>query len=230
MWIGSKLGFFSIVKKDQPENWQVRARCEMDLRRLVEAARLPTHIVTTPQSEYPFCISVNARGLEQVFEVLSASVDYPSFKQCIDSLPHQRPKLEAYEDFCKGMRKLQEAMVSNPSLNSEAAESQMQRQVAKCYGGHLSRTLETLNGFKDKYGAWPTKLRLPPLALEALREQHLTASGFAALSSRLELIVGDYEALTAEDDAGLKFDYSKEGWSGKRAPKGADQWLWNVAL
>jgi hypothetical protein len=92
-------------------------------------------------------------------------------------------------------------------------------------GGHLARLLETLNGFKEKYGHWPTRMHLPTAALEALRANHLTPLGFQLLEAKLELVIGTNSKLVAEDDAGLAFDYSKEGWSGKRSPDGAEAWL-----
>jgi hypothetical protein len=103
-------------------------------------------------------------------------------------------------------------------------------QIASHYGGDLARMLETLNGFKDKYGHWPTKLRLSSGVLELLREKHLTAIGFRDLESKLQLITCKDERLTAEDDAGLAFNYAKDGWYGKRPARGADEWLWQTKI
>ena len=49
-------------------------------------------------------------------------------------------------------------------------------------------------------------------------------------STKLELIPGENEGLIAEDDAGLRFDYCKEGWLGRRPPPGSDEWLWHAKL
>src|SRR5207245_7910144 len=97
----------------------------------------------------------------------------------------------AYHDFWSKMRKLQDQTTSAPDSVNLQVEPKIPDQIAKQQGGHLARVLETLNGFKDKYGHWPTKLRLPPLALESLREKHLTHPAFKILQSKLNLIVGE---------------------------------------
>ena len=230
MWVCSKLGFFSIVKKGQPDTWQVRARSESDLQILVNAAALKTDILSTPTSDYAYRIIVDTEDLSRVFAVLVYSIDYPNFKACLETVPQQQDKLGAYHEFWGKMRKLQEGALFGNGSTGDTTIFKSPEQVAKAFGGHLSRVLETLNGFKDKYGHWPTKLRLPTPAYEALRDKHLTRAGFQALQSKLELLAGEHEHLVAEDEAGLKFDYTKEGWLAGRAPSGSDEWLWRAKL
>jgi hypothetical protein len=226
MWICSRLGFFSIVRKEQPETWQVRARCERDLCELLEAAGLDLEIVANAQADYAFRFAVDSKGLSRVFGVLGHSIDYPNFKGCIAAIPHQRDKLAVYDDFWSGMRAYQQTVQPVGPAKPPTASEQVTRQL----GGHLSRVLETLNGFKEKYGHWPTTLRLSPVAIEALRDKHLTPLGFQILRTKLELVVGEQERLKAEDDAGLAFDYVKEGWSGNSPPRRAEEWLWGIKL
>jgi hypothetical protein len=230
MWVCSKLGFFSIVKKGRPDTWQVRARSESDLQLLVNAATLNTDILSTPTSDYAYRIVVDTEDLSRVFAVLVYSIDYPNFKSCLETVPQQQDKLGAYHEFWAKMRKLQEGALFGNGPSSDTTRFQCPEDIAKTFGGHLSRVLETLNGFKDKYGHWPTKLRLPASAYEALRDKHLTRPGFQVLQSKLELVAGENEKLVAEDEAGLKFDYSKEGWLGKKTPTGSDEWLWHRKL
>jgi hypothetical protein len=40
MWLCTKLGFFSIMKKGNPGEWQIRARIKRDLDNLLSAAKL----------------------------------------------------------------------------------------------------------------------------------------------------------------------------------------------
>jgi hypothetical protein len=226
MWICSRLGFFSIVRKGLPETWQVRARAQQDLSGLLEAAGLKLEIVANPKADYAFRFAVDSAGLSRIIGVLGRSIDYPNFKSCIAALPQQRDKIPAYEEFWSGMRAYQEAarfLTSEPSLPKPD-------EVVRQLGGQLARMLETLNGFKDKYGHWPTTLRLTPIAVEALRDIHLTPLGFQACRAKLQLLIGEQEKLRAEDDAGLAFDYVKEGWTGKSPPSGADEWLWRIKL
>src|SRR5437762_682115 len=99
MWICSTLGFFSIVKKGQPETWQLRARCEHDLRELLDAAGLKAEIIPTPQGDYAFRVVVDRQGLRRLFSTLAESIDYSNFKSRIAALPQQQEKLPAYHDF-----------------------------------------------------------------------------------------------------------------------------------
>jgi len=230
MWVCSKLGFFSIVKKGRPDTWQVRARSQSDLQMLVNAAALKTDILSTPTSDYAYRIIVETEDLSRVFAVLVYSIDYPNFKACLETVPQQQDKLGAYNEFWGKMRKLQEGALFGNGPTGDTTIFKNPEQVAKAFGGQLSRVLETLNGFKDKYGHWPTKLRLPTPAYEALRDKHLTRAGFEALQSKLELVAGENEHLVAEDEAGLKFDYTNEGWLGAKPPSGSDEWLWRAKL
>jgi len=230
MWICSKLGFFSIVKKGPPDSWQVRARSESDLRTLLTAAGLKTDILPTPGSDYAFRFVVDTEDLSRVFAVLVYSIDYPNFKSCLETLPQQQDKLAVYHEFWSQMRKIQDTTLLSAPLPRRSVQPKVPDQVARQQGGYLSRTLETLHGFKDKYGHWPTQLRLPTTALEALRDKHLTPPGFQTLQAKLELIPCENEGLVAEDEAGLRFDYTKEGWLGRRPPPGSDEWLWRAKL
>jgi hypothetical protein len=92
-------------------------------------------------------------------------------------------------------------------------------------GGHWWRILETIHGFKAKYKHWPTKLRLPSAALRALRDIHLTPRGVLLLESKLQIMVAEDEKLICEDDAGLTFDYAKDGASGTKPHSAAEEWL-----
>jgi hypothetical protein len=59
MWICSKLGFFSIVRKGEPETWQVRARRKEDLEELFNAIDFDHEILTTPGHDYAFRVHVD---------------------------------------------------------------------------------------------------------------------------------------------------------------------------
>ena len=61
--------------------------------------------------------------------------------------------------------------------------------------------------------------------LRSWLKELMTPLGFQLLKSRLQLVDRKSDKLLAEDDAGLAFDYSKEGWSGKRSTGGADEWV-----
>ncbi len=121
MWLCTSLGFFSIVKKGQPNTWQIRSRTQQDLENLISAAGLKTDVIHTPQGDYAFRAVVDRKQRDQVFAVLADSVDYPNFKDRVAELPDQRKKLEAYHSFWAGMFKLQvtEQVGRHPRETSE---------------------------------------------------------------------------------------------------------------
>ena len=102
MWIASKYGYFSIVKKDG--GWHIRARRPEDLDILKNAVgghfgRQTVHL--TPDADYCSRIVVqdNPSGREQMdvlFSTMEASVDYPNFKDEIAGISSQKGKLKYY--------------------------------------------------------------------------------------------------------------------------------------
>ncbi|MCE0496924.1 MAG: hypothetical protein LV481_03140 [Methylacidiphilales bacterium] len=231
MWICSKLGFFSIVKKGEPHTWQIRAHCKHDLEGLLAALSLDKEVLSTPQADYAFRILVNHQELERAFAALGDSIDYPNFKGCIGALSDQRDKLPAYHAFWRGMAEVQD-MPKSPGTKNGAAESRTREQVIRRTRGgigSMARMLKTIRGFRDKHGHWPTKLRLSTEALTAWREETLTPLGFQLLESKLRILPEAKWKLVAEDDAGLTLDFDSQEASS--APwEGADEWLWNVKV
>lgn len=90
----------------------------------------------------------------------------------------------------------------------------MERFV-KSAGGNLVRIGQAIDGFKTKYGYWPTALQIDAETLDMVKKYHLTDEGFKQLSGFVPItpVTGDVSIVTigiGED----KFDYSREGWSG----------------
>lgn len=107
MWIASKLGFYSIVRK--AGGWHVRARVRGDLVNLAAVAGLdPETIEEWPAADYRWRIRVKKRFLSRVFRVLEASIDYPNFKSEIAATPEQRPKLHTYHNLWTNLYRVQE--------------------------------------------------------------------------------------------------------------------------
>jgi ADP-ribose pyrophosphatase YjhB (NUDIX family) len=106
--------------------------------------------------------------------------------------------------------------------------------IARDIGGNFVRFREAIRCFKIKYGHWPTKLAIGAETLETLEHHHLTAKGFAMLSSRLKMIsqIKHVQILVA-DDAGNQFDYSTDNiWTAtdKVTIGDVDEWLWGFRL
>lgn len=107
MWIASKFGWFSIVKKT--DGWHVRARVRQDLENLIRAGDICKRwtIIETPDADYRYRFIVGKVGINRVFDALERSVDYPNFKAEIAALPDQRHKLRAYHEIWEKMAALQ---------------------------------------------------------------------------------------------------------------------------
>ena len=112
MWICSKLGFFSVVRKGRQATgaplWHVRARCKNDLADLLATAGLDAPIERWPEADYRWRARIGQADLDRVFQALEASVDYPNFKSQIAATPSQRAKLDAYAELWARLLAIQE--------------------------------------------------------------------------------------------------------------------------
>ncbi len=110
MWILAKIGFYSITKKpshlnpDGPEFFNILGRDKDDLKRFAElvspdlAKRPVVHEYT--RSDNPYRVYLNTQEeMDVVMAKLAALIDYDNFKDMIKATPHQKAKLEPYEEF-----------------------------------------------------------------------------------------------------------------------------------
>ncbi len=67
----------------------------------------------------------------------------------------------------------------------------------------------TINGFRARYGAWPTIVRYHPIGLQVIREQLLDTESLAILEKQFELIADDSVSIRAEDEAGRQVTYGE---------------------
>mgnify|MGYP000919482379 CR=1 FL=1 len=91
MWIFSKYGFYSIVKKPytgEKGNVQIRARLKNDIIKLKEVAGLDHDIKVDEHADYPYRIIVEDADLTKVMKVLEESIDYSNFKDTVHALDH----------------------------------------------------------------------------------------------------------------------------------------------
>jgi hypothetical protein len=82
------------------------------------------------------------------------------------------------------------------------------------------RMCAAINGFRARYGSWPTIIRLPEGAIE-----YLFAEGsFASLQEKL-MLVYDGSTYIAEDDLGRRYNLGQEGFSDVPPDIQVHQWL-----
>lgn len=96
MWLMTKRGFYSVVRKGKPGQYQIRAREHHDLENLIAGPLHGHKIVKTPEADYPYRIVVNQATLVAVMAYLSTTVDYSNFKGEIYHTPDQSHKNRAY--------------------------------------------------------------------------------------------------------------------------------------
>jgi hypothetical protein len=86
------------------------------------------------------------------------------------------------------------------------------------------RLLGAIDGFRVRYGAWPTRVRIFPASLSNIRDHLFSAGLYAKLTQKVQLIA-DEAPFVAEDDAGNSYSYGAEGFPAKRPNPSARDWL-----
>ena len=106
MWICSKLGFYSIVKKQ--DGFHVRARLRRDLENLcLEVGFANALIEEWPDADYRWRIRLAPEAIGVLFVAFAESIDYSNFKTEIAGCPDQAQKLPIYGRIWQQMGALQ---------------------------------------------------------------------------------------------------------------------------
>lgn len=82
----------------------------------------------------------------------------------------------------------------------------------------------SLQGFKLRFGHWPSRVRVFRGALIDLRDHILSVNDFAEVQRKVTLVADDDAGFIAEDDAGNAFNYGQEGPIGGHQFK-PEEWL-----
>jgi hypothetical protein len=83
------------------------------------------------------------------------------------------------------------------------------------HGNNWVRVCAAIDGFRIRFGRWPKRVRLMPIAFVDLASDTLTPLGFALVSSYVELVPEEDAEMVAEDDSGAVYSYGHDGF-----PKG----------
>lgn len=98
MWLCTKHGFFSIVRKGENQV-HVRARVRADIERLrieLDKEYNPSEILEWPDADYRYRIICGDGAFEYLMQFFTDTLDYENFKERIASLPDQRDKGQDY--------------------------------------------------------------------------------------------------------------------------------------
>ena len=91
MWIMTRDGFFSTVKKPNQENEvTVRARVKNDLERLMRRLDIDTDIIENGGTDYPFRIVMKQKLWSKYLQKTGQDIDYDNFKASLDHKDHAR--------------------------------------------------------------------------------------------------------------------------------------------
>ena len=92
MWLMTKYGFYSIVRKD-PETYHVRSREMQDIENLIRHVPLPgAKILDTTGSDYAARIIVGQDEVLTILNFLGTNIDYDNFSDVIEKMPDQAHK------------------------------------------------------------------------------------------------------------------------------------------
>ena len=99
MWLMTKHGFYSIVRKKQGE-FHVRARVRKDLENLQERDPLAgREIQASKETHYPYRLVVGQAEVLKMLRFLGETLDYSNFKDTVADTPDQAAKHDLYAQF-----------------------------------------------------------------------------------------------------------------------------------
>ena len=75
------------------------------------------------------------------------------------------------------------------------------------------RVCAAIDGFRTRYGRWPTRVRLFAGALQNLQDHVLTPAGFEVVIGIVQLVADDQAPMVAEDATGESYNYGQEGFA-----------------
>lgn len=86
------------------------------------------------------------------------------------------------------------------------------------------RICAAIDGFRLRYGRWPTRVRLLPATLADIRENVFRPKDYAKIIAKVDLIPDD-SGIIAEDDVGGSYSYGESGFPPSRPDPPAKEWF-----
>ncbi len=114
MWLATKLGFYSVVRKGR--DYHVRARLKRDLLNLKEFTGCNAKLIQSPPTaDYRWRMIVRLDVWQAIMVRLVDSVDYANFKSKIDHTPDQCEKHGAYARLWAELHQIQSVHDARPN-------------------------------------------------------------------------------------------------------------------
>ena len=92
------------------------------------------------------------------------------------------------------------------------------------------RFCAAVDGFRLRYGRWPTRVWLFPAALEDIRDHILPPAAYERVACQVRLVPEADAPMIAEDDLGGRYDYGKEGFPSADPDIRAHAWFGDPKL
>ena len=92
------------------------------------------------------------------------------------------------------------------------------------------RVCAAIDGFRVKYGRWPKRVRLMPIAYVDLVGHVLTPPGFALVSSFVKLVPEQEAEMIADDEGGAEYCYGDQGFPKTKADPPTRKWFGEAIL
>lgn len=86
------------------------------------------------------------------------------------------------------------------------------------------RLCGAIDGFRVKYGKWPTKVLLPMGILDDLKQHVFSRERFVKIEEKLTFVIEDLPIVAAEDK-GNSYSYGDLGFPERRPQITAQKWL-----
>lgn len=92
------------------------------------------------------------------------------------------------------------------------------------YDKNWIRLCGAIDGFKVRFGQWPTKVLLPEAILNDLEESIFTPQSMLRLREKIAFVVEDVP-IVAQDECGNQYSYGDEGFPKSKPRIDAATWL-----
>ena len=92
------------------------------------------------------------------------------------------------------------------------------------YDKNWIRVQAALNGFRQRFGHWPSKVLIPEAVLRGFELHIFTPDSMTNIRQKLELVVADV-LIVAEDEQDNQYNYGAEGFLKEKLGIDAGEWL-----
>ncbi len=86
MWLYTRIGFFSIVHKDEPGTLTVRSRLRRDIEdfKAASASLKEAEIIVSEDSDYRYRLIADRAAVMDAIDEIVADIDYDNFKEEVE--------------------------------------------------------------------------------------------------------------------------------------------------